>query len=140
MLSTWGDKYEAHVPKTLIFVSIIINGWQVIFFYPGVELSHRVCWQIRIFPEVKQPHQWQNGNELKAGRREVPGSNPVRTCWPSCLEFSVFFFETCVNTGWDSLERPPQRAFPYRPRSHKWIIALKLTNQPNLKWSNSHWV
>ena len=36
---------------------------------------------------------------LKTGRREVPGSNPVRACRPSHSEFSVDFSETGVNTG-----------------------------------------
>ena len=36
---------------------------------------------------------------LKTGRREVPGSNPVRACRPSRSEFSVVFSETLVNMG-----------------------------------------
>ena len=36
---------------------------------------------------------------LKTGRRESPGSNPVRDCQPSRAEFSVVFSETRVNTG-----------------------------------------
>ena len=35
---------------------------------------------------------------LKTGRREVPGSNPGRTCRPSCSEFSVVFSNTRINT------------------------------------------
>ena len=36
---------------------------------------------------------------LKTGRREVPGSNSGHACRPSRSEFSVVFYETCVNTG-----------------------------------------
>ena len=53
---------------------------------------------------------------LKTGRREVPGSNPGRSCRPSRSEFSMVFSETCVNTGYDPLERPPWRAFTFNQR------------------------
>ena len=36
---------------------------------------------------------------LKTLRREVPGSNPGRSCRPSRSEFSVVFSETPVNPG-----------------------------------------
>ena len=48
---------------------------------------------------------------LKTGRREVPDSKPGHACRPSRSEFSVVFSETRVNTGKDSLEIPPRRAF-----------------------------
>ena len=60
---------------------------------------------------VLWPHQWQSGTALKAGRRKVPGSNPGRAFRPSRSEFSVVFFETCVNS-YDSSERLPWRALP----------------------------
>ena len=44
------------------------------------------------------------------GRPEVPGSNPGLACRPSRSEFSVVFSETRVNTGQDTLKRPPRRA------------------------------
>ena len=44
---------------------------------------------------------------LKTGGRKVPGSVPGRACRPSLSEFSMFFPETRVNTGYDPLERPP---------------------------------
>ena len=46
-----------------------------------------------------QIDQWWSGTALKAGRPEVPGSNPGRACRPSRSEFSVVFFETSINTG-----------------------------------------
>ena len=50
-------------------------------------------------PYLRRPRQWRSGSAFKAGRREVPGSNPGRACRPSRLEFSVVFSETRVNTG-----------------------------------------
>ena len=41
-------------------------------------------------------HQWLSS---KTDRRKVPGSFLGRTCRPSCLEFSMFFSQTCINTG-----------------------------------------
>ena len=38
-------------------------------------------------------------------------TNPCHVCRPSHSEFCVVFSETRVNTGQDSLERPPRRAF-----------------------------
>ena len=68
---------------------------------------------------------------LKTGRREVPGSNPGRTCQPSRSEFSVVFSETLVNTGSYPVERLTRRARPYRPRSHKRTIGLQPTTNLN---------
>ena len=42
----------------------------------------------------------------KTSRREVLGSIPGRACWSSRSELSVVFLETCVNMGYDPLERP----------------------------------
>ena len=47
------------------------------------------------------------GEALKTGRQEIPGSNPGHACRPSLSEFSVFFSETRVNTGYNPLERSP---------------------------------
>ena len=43
---------------------------------------------------------------LKTGKREMPGSNPSRTCQPSHSEFTAVFSEIRVNTNKDPLERP----------------------------------
>ena len=57
----------------------------------------------------------------KIGRREVPGSIPGCACRPSRAEFSVVFSETRLNTGWDPLERPPQRTLPLQvPQADNW--------------------
>ena len=68
---------------------------------------------------------------LKTGKREVPGSNPVRTCRPSCSDFSAVFSETRVNTVSDPLERPPLHGEHsiYKLRSHKRTICLKPKTQ-----------
>ena len=42
----------------------------------------------------------------------MPGSILGRACRPNRSEFSAVFAETRVNTGKDSLERPPRRAVP----------------------------
>ena len=49
---------------------------------------------------------------FKAGRWEVPGSNPGHACRPSRSEFFVVFSKTCINTGQDPLERPPMEDTP----------------------------
>ena len=57
---------------------------------------------VYIFPVNDASHQWRSGILLKAGRWEVPGSNPGRACRPSRLEFSVvpwFWSFPWLNTG-----------------------------------------
>ena len=68
---------------------------------------------------------------LKTGRREVPGSNPGRACRPSHSEFSMIFFETSVNTGYDPLERQPGKAIYLQSQVPQWTTGIKYTtNQP----------
>ena len=66
---------------------------------------------------------------LKTGRRGVPGSNPVALVDLAVRGFSVVFSEICINTGQDSLERPPPSPhgghFIYKSRSHKRTFGLK---------------
>ena len=52
------------------------------------------------------PHQWHSDNALVMFKPQ-----PGRTCRPNSSEFSVVFFETCVNS-YDSSERLPWRALP----------------------------
>ena len=49
---------------------------------------------------------------LKTGRREVPSSNSGHACRLSRSEFSVVFSESCVNRGYDPLERPSTEGTP----------------------------
>ena len=80
------------------------------------------------------PHLWRSGTILKAGRREVPGSNPNRACRPSRSDFSVVFSETRVNMGWDPIERPPREgAFYAYAKVPSETIGLKTYNKPTNK-------
>ena len=77
-----------------------------------ISVTHQYCFTLisQFVYIFSRPHQWWSGIALKAGRWQVPGSNSGRACQPTCLEFSVVFSETSVNTGQDPLERPPRRA------------------------------
>ena len=71
---------------------------------------------------------------LKTGRRQVPGSNPDRTCRPSLSEFSMVFFETRVSTDSDPLERPPtDDAAPIGPGNTSGQLTLNLQPNPTLE-------
>ena len=50
------------------------------------------------------------------------GSILVRACRPSRSEFSMIFFETRVNVGYDPLERPPltDGIPPVGPHTDNW--------------------
>ena len=89
-------------------------------------LAHaQTTWSI-FNPLSSRPHQWQSGSALKNGRQEVTGSIPSHTFRPSRSEFPLVFFETRINAGYFPLERPCGGHSPYRPRSHKWNLALIL--------------
>ena len=67
---------------------------------------------------------------LKTGRGEVPGSIPGCTRVPKHLKFSAVSSETCVNTGYDPLERSPtEGTLPTGPGPTSRQLALIL--QPN---------
>lgn len=48
--------------------------------------------------QSKMSHQQLRGSALVVGRREVLCSKPCRSHRSNCSEFSVVFFEACVNT------------------------------------------
>ena len=81
-----------------------------------------------IFLKYLSPRKWRSSSALKTGRLEVPGSIPV--CRHSRSKFSVVFSETCVNTGYDPLERSPTDGTPLTgPGPTRGQLALTL--QPN---------
>ena len=54
------------------------------------------------------PHQWPSGSALRTGGTGFSTSS--RACRPNRLAFSVVFSETCLNMGYNPLERPAWRA------------------------------
>lgn len=63
-------------------------------------------------------HQRLKDCALKVGRWEMLVLNICRGRWPSYSEFSVFFFEPCVNIRYvTSSERPPKEDKPSSPLS-----------------------
>ena len=62
----------------------------------GVSVNEELGYSV---PLLQKPHQWQSDSAFKAGRQEMPGSNPGRICRLSRSEFSMVFSETLVNTS-----------------------------------------
>ena len=135
-------------PKNLPLLKRTATGYPVILYkFPVIHWIHE-NWKhefifcpeysrhlgvyniIKMFPSIiffsflSSNHQWSSDSALKTGRRKQPGSIPGHACRPSCLEFSMVFTETRINTGWNPLEKPPTESIlptSQAPRVVNWI-------------------
>ena len=87
---------------------VVVRGAGCYIKGPGFESRVRHGYQT-VRP---RPHQWLSGSALNILRRKVQGSILGRVCRPSRSEFSVFFCETRLSTGWDPLEETPTEGTP----------------------------
>ena len=110
ILQETDDGFYMH-QASLVYIMMVFVQWEAPIQGPPIS-NPTLCRLDKGLSLVQQPHQWRSSSALKTGRREVQGSNPSHACRPSRSEFSFVFSETCVNTGWASLERPPRRAHP----------------------------
>ena len=72
------------------------------------EISGGLRYSFMQIPKLKGSHQLQIGSALKTVGRKCQVQYPIAiNIRSNSSEFFVVFFETCINTRQDPLERPP---------------------------------
>ena len=93
ILQETDEGFYMHQASLVYIIMMVFCQWEAPILGPPIS-NPTLCWLGTRLSLAEEPHQCRSGSDLKTGRRELPGSNPVHACRPSRSEFSVVFFET----------------------------------------------